>query len=105
MLILPFWEYSDTNEAGRRVQDFLSSTTFELIYNKKDPHRYLHYNDRGSTPDLLLITADIYKITKRTVLNDPGLGHRHVLAEIELPKANQRPFSPTKISWNFRKAN
>ncbi|GFS94744.1 hypothetical protein NPIL_509741 [Nephila pilipes] len=28
----------DTNEAGGRVQDFLSSSTFELVYNKEDPH-------------------------------------------------------------------
>ncbi|GIX67832.1 hypothetical protein CEXT_214621 [Caerostris extrusa] len=28
----PSWGYSDTNEAGRRVHDFLCSATFELIY-------------------------------------------------------------------------
>ncbi|GIY82785.1 hypothetical protein CEXT_276901 [Caerostris extrusa] len=33
----PPWGYSDPNEAGRRVHDFLCSTTFELIYDKKIP--------------------------------------------------------------------
>lgn len=32
----PIWGYSGPNEAGRIVQDFLSSTTFELIlYSRK----------------------------------------------------------------------
>ncbi|GFT63009.1 hypothetical protein NPIL_685061 [Nephila pilipes] len=83
----PIGVYSDTNEAGGRVQDFLISSTFELVYNKGDPHTDLHYNDRRFTPDLLMVTADLYKFTKRTVLKDPGSGHRQMAA-------------PTFISYN-----
>ncbi|KAG8192562.1 hypothetical protein JTE90_015197 [Oedothorax gibbosus] len=101
----PVWGYSDTNKAGRRVQDFLSSSNFELIFNKRDPHTYLHYNGRSTTPDLLMVTADLHSFTKRSIMKDPGSGHRQVLAEIMIPKAEQRPFTPSKTSWNFKKAN
>ncbi|GFU51679.1 hypothetical protein NPIL_147801 [Nephila pilipes] len=33
----PKWGYSNTNESGGRVQNFLSSSIFELVYNKEDP--------------------------------------------------------------------
>ncbi|GFT30370.1 hypothetical protein NPIL_342001 [Nephila pilipes] len=92
------WGYSDTNEAGGRVQDFLSSSTFELVYNKEDPHTYLHYNGKSFTPDLLMVSADLYTFTKRTVLKDPGSGHGQVLVEVERLGADQRPFSSSKTS-------
>ncbi|GFS28449.1 hypothetical protein NPIL_76731 [Nephila pilipes] len=92
------WGYSDTNEAGGRVQDFLSSSTFELVYNKEDLHTYLHYNGRSVTPDLWMVTADLYKFTKRAILKDPGSDHRQVLAEGEIPRADQRPFPSSNSS-------
>ncbi|GIY78090.1 uncharacterized protein CEXT_566191 [Caerostris extrusa] len=52
-----------------------------------------------------MVTADLYKLTKRSVLKDPGSGHRQELAEIEIPRADERPFSRSKVSWNFKKAN
>ncbi|GFT05535.1 hypothetical protein NPIL_576971 [Nephila pilipes] len=99
------WGYSDTNEAGGRFQDFLSSSTFELVYSKADPHTYLHYNGRSFTPNLLMVTTDFYKFTKRAVLKDPCSGHRQELAEVEIHKADQRPFSSSKTSCSFKKAN
>ncbi|GFY74431.1 hypothetical protein TNIN_76531 [Trichonephila inaurata madagascariensis] len=100
----PVWRYSDTNEAGRTVRDFLSSTTFELLCNKKDPRTYLYYNGKSTTPDLLIVTADL-SLTKRTNLKDPGSGSRQVLAETEIPNTDQRPFPPSKIAWDFKETN
>ncbi|GFU36006.1 hypothetical protein NPIL_254471 [Nephila pilipes] len=60
----PMWCYSDINEARERVQEFLSSSTFELVNNKEDPYTYLHYNGSSYMPDLLMATADLYKFTK-----------------------------------------
>ncbi|GFT41939.1 hypothetical protein NPIL_507771 [Nephila pilipes] len=34
----PVWGYFVTNEAGGRVQVFLSSSTFELVCNKENHH-------------------------------------------------------------------
>ncbi|XP_035229941.1 uncharacterized protein LOC118201889 [Stegodyphus dumicola] len=101
----PMWGYSDTNEAGRSVQDLLRSTAFKLIYDKKDPHTYLHYTGKCTIPDLLMVTDDLYNLTKHSVLKDPGSRHRQVLAEVKIPKLDWIPFSPSKVSWNFKKAN
>ncbi|XP_035213900.1 uncharacterized protein LOC118187733 [Stegodyphus dumicola] len=94
----PMFGYSDTNEAGRRVQDLFSSTTFELMYKKNYPHTYLHYTGKSTTPDLLIVTADLYNLTKCRILKDLGSGHRQVLAEVKVPKADRRPFLPSKVS-------
>ncbi|GFS33878.1 hypothetical protein TNIN_443431 [Trichonephila inaurata madagascariensis] len=55
----PVWTYSDTNEAGRRVQDFLRSITFELLYKKQRPYSYLPYNGKSTAPNLLMVTTDL----------------------------------------------
>ncbi|GFV43482.1 hypothetical protein TNCV_4592061 [Trichonephila clavipes] len=52
-----------------------------------------------------MVTPDLFNLTKRSVLKDHGSGHREVLTEIEIPNADQRPFSPSKISRNFKKTN
>ncbi|GFU09327.1 hypothetical protein NPIL_138101 [Nephila pilipes] len=67
-----------TNEAEERVQDFLNPSTFELVYNKEDPHTYLYHNGRRFTPEQLMRFADLYKFTKGAILKDPGSVHRQV---------------------------
>ncbi|GFS98400.1 hypothetical protein NPIL_383231, partial [Nephila pilipes] len=64
-----------TNEAEERVQDFLNPSTFELVYNKEDPHTYLYHNGRRLTPEQLMRFADLYKFTKGAILKDPGSVH------------------------------
>ncbi|GIY09041.1 hemicentin-1 [Caerostris extrusa] len=39
--------------------------------------------------DLLLVSADLSQSTKRNVLENPGSGHRQILAEISFPVKNR----------------
>ncbi|GFU43047.1 hypothetical protein NPIL_456761 [Nephila pilipes] len=55
----PMWYYSDTNEAEGRVQDFLSSSTFEFVYNKEDPQ--IQYLQTGTVPADWRIFITIHK--------------------------------------------
>ncbi|GIX71338.1 uncharacterized protein LOC103523941 [Caerostris extrusa] len=81
--------YNDTNHSGKEVEDSRNISNLELIYNCNDPHTFLHYNGTKSNPDLLLASADLSQSTKRSVLEDPGSGHREILAEISFPVKNR----------------
>ncbi|GIX75886.1 hypothetical protein CEXT_416191 [Caerostris extrusa] len=81
----PKWGCNDTNHSGKEVEDLLNTSTLELIYNCNDPHTFLHYNGTKPNPNLLLVSADLSQSTKRSVLEDPGSGHRQILAEISFP--------------------
>ena len=98
------WGYKDRNAAGKEIEDILNSTFMELIYKTGDPHTYLHYNGTLSSPDLLLVSSDISPCTERFILNDPGSGHRPVIANIQLFKQRKEP-QIIRTSWNFKKAN
>jgi hypothetical protein len=99
------WGYKDTNTAGKEMEDLLNTSTLELIYNNTDPPTYLHYNGVQTTPDLSLVSSDISANTKRTILDDPGSGHKPVIAETPINRQQRTPDSYIRISWNFKKAN
>ena len=94
----------DSNEAGKSVEDLLNSSIFELIYNSNVSHAYLQNNGTCTTRDLLLVTLDINDLTKRAVLDSPGSGHRHIIADISFGSPSKQSISSSKTSWNFKKA-
>jgi len=69
------------------------------------PSTYLHFNGAKTTPDLLIVSSDNSANTKRIILDDPGSGHRPVIAKVTLSQ-RQRILDPyIRTSWNFKKAN
>ncbi|VDN97702.1 unnamed protein product [Rodentolepis nana] len=58
----------------------LNNNPLELIYSNEDPATYLHYNGTRTTPDLLLGSSDISELTRRKINDDPGSGHKPVIA-------------------------
>ena len=101
----PEWGYKDTNTAGKELEDLLNTSTLELIYDDTHPPTYLHYNGALTTPDLLLISSDISTNAKRIILDDPGSGHKLVVAEIPFTWQQKITDPHIKTSWNFKKAN
>ena len=100
----PLWGYSNTTPPGEILEDFLNSTNLELIYKSTDPPTYLHYNGNGTNPDLLFVSSDIADKTTRKVIEDPGSGHRIVIAKIRYQNKISQKSSP-RVSWNFKKAD
>ena len=98
------WGYISTTTIGQIFEDFLDTSNMELVYNNTDPPTYIHYSGTGTNPDLLFVSSDISSATSRKVIEDPGSGHRIVLANIQLPTPNNNCFR-SKPSWNFKKAN
>jgi len=82
----PKWGDKDTNAAGKEMEDLLNTSILELIYDDTDPPTHLHFNGAQTTPDLLLVSSNISANTKRVILDDPGLGHKPVIA-----KKNRHP--------------
>ncbi|GFY67172.1 hypothetical protein TNIN_64831 [Trichonephila inaurata madagascariensis] len=89
----------------KSVEDLLNSSTFELIYNYSDLHTYLHYNETSTSSDLLLVTSDISEPSRRYVIEDPGSGHRQVIAEVSLGSPCKHSMSFSRVSWNFKEAD
>ncbi|VDO15438.1 unnamed protein product [Rodentolepis nana] len=83
----------------------LNSNILELIYSNEDPATYLHYNGSRTTPDLLLASSDISEHTHRKIIDDPGSGHKPVIASITIGSKSISRKVPTKLSWNFKKAD
>ena len=101
----PKWGYKDTNTAGREMEDLLNTSDLELLHNDTHPSTYLRFNGAQTTPDLLLVCSNISANSKRIILDDPGSGHRPVIAKITLTQ-QQRILDPyIRTSWNFKKAN
>lgn len=97
--------YNLSNAAGIEFEDLLNSSPLELIYNSDDPPTYIHYSGSGTSPDLSCVSSDICAFTKRSVVEDPGSGHRQVVASINIHLPAVRFKSNPKKSWNFKKAN
>ncbi|VDO02713.1 unnamed protein product [Rodentolepis nana] len=70
------------------------------------------------TRDLLLASSDISEHTRRisswlqatsasihAALDDPGSGHKPVITRITMSNKCMTPKMPTKLSWNFKKAD
>ena len=49
------------------------------------------------------MSSDIAEYTHRKIIEDPGSGHRAVIATIKCK--NDCPERNTRHSWNFKKAN
>ena len=75
----PDWGYTDINNAGHTIKDYVLSNGVELLYNTDDTPTYLHYNGTTSNPDLTLASTDIIDRCKRNIISDPGLGHRAII--------------------------
>ncbi|VDO11671.1 unnamed protein product [Rodentolepis nana] len=73
-----------TNHIGKEIEDMLNINPLELIYSNEDPTTYLHYNGTRTIPDLLLPSSDISEHTRRKIIDDPGSGHKPVIAKAEL---------------------
>ncbi|VDO12390.1 unnamed protein product [Rodentolepis nana] len=71
----------------------------------EDPAAYLHYNGSRTTPDLLLASSVISEHTHRKIIDDPGSGHKPVIASITFGSKSMSRKVPTKLSWNFKKAD
>lgn len=54
------WGYNYTTPPGDILEDFISSAHLQLIYNPTDPPTSLHYNGKGTNPDLLFVSSDIF---------------------------------------------
>nr|CDS31997.1 hypothetical protein HmN_000397500 [Hymenolepis microstoma]CUU97691.1 hypothetical transcript [Hymenolepis microstoma] len=76
------WGYRNRNTAGKEIEDILNSSPLELIYSEENPATYLHYSGTRTTSNLLLISSDISDITQREIIDDPGSGHKPVIASI-----------------------
>jgi hypothetical protein len=95
----------DTNTAGREMEDLFNNSILELLYNDTDPFSFLHFSGVQTTPDLLLVSSDISANTKRIILDDPGSGHRLVIAKVTLTQQQRRLDPYIRTSWNFKKSN
>jgi len=85
------------------MEDLLNTSTLELIYNDTDPSTYLHFTGAQTPSDLLLVSSDISTNTYRIILDDPGSGHKPVIAKRTWQQRIMDPYIRTP--WNFKKAN
>ena len=53
----------------------------------------------------MIVSADLYDQTGRTVLKDCGRDHRMILADISVSKERKGLRNCGKVLWNFRKGN
>nr|CDS26115.1 hypothetical protein HmN_000645500 [Hymenolepis microstoma] len=98
------WSYKNRNTAGKEIEDIFNSSPLELIYGDEDPATYLHYNGTRTNPNLLLVSSDISELTQRKIIDDPGSGHKTLIASIAINSKSMKPKMPTKILWKFKKA-
>jgi len=75
----PSWGYNYYNHAGRTIEEFLNSQKLELLYNPEDKKTFLHYSGSTTSPDLTMVSSDIYENSQKAVLEDLGSSHRAVL--------------------------
>ncbi|GIZ00107.1 hypothetical protein CEXT_286751 [Caerostris extrusa] len=97
------WGYGDMNAAGKEIDELLNSSLLDLIYDASDPPTYIHYNGSGSTPDLLCVSTVLSPFTNRIVIEDPGSGHRQIVASIVIQGQKTKPHYSQRKSWNFKK--
>ena len=98
------WGFNVITPPGQLVENFLNSTQMELFYRPTYPPTFLHYSGKGTNPDLLLVSSDISDTTTQKVIEDPGSGHRIVIASIKLSTQNTQKSKP-RLLWNFTKCN
>nr|CDS35174.1 hypothetical protein HmN_001002100 [Hymenolepis microstoma] len=99
------WDYKNRNTARKEIEDILNSSPLELIYSDEGPAIYLHYNGTRTTPVLLLVSSDISELTQSKIIDYPGFGHRPVIASITINSKSMTSKMPTRVLWNFKKAD
>nr|CDS32940.1 hypothetical protein HmN_000476700 [Hymenolepis microstoma] len=90
------WGYKNRNTARKEIEHILNSSPLELIYSNEDPATHLHYNGTRITLDFLLVSSHISELTQRVIIDDPGSGHKLVIASITINFKSMTPKVPTK---------
>lgn len=98
------WGYSTRDGPGKIMEEFINSNTIELVYKSSDIPTFLHYNGSLTNPYLLLVSSDITTNTERYVKEDPGSGHRMIVAKITPTKMKHKTKNTIRSTWNFKKA-
>ncbi|VDO02892.1 unnamed protein product [Rodentolepis nana] len=83
----------------------LNNNPLELICSNEDPATNLPYNGTRTIPDLRLASSDISEHTHRQIIDDPGSGYKPVTASITIGSKSRTRKVPTKLPWNFKKAD
>nr|CDS29376.1 selectin protein [Hymenolepis microstoma]CUU99916.1 selectin protein [Hymenolepis microstoma] len=92
------WGYKNRNTAGKEIEDILNSSPLEVIYNDEVPATHLHYNGIRTTPNLLLVSSDISELTQRKIIDNPGSGHKPVIASVTIKSTKSvTPKMPTRL--------
>nr|CDS26194.1 hypothetical protein HmN_000134700 [Hymenolepis microstoma] len=91
------WTYEGRNTAGKEIEDIINSSPLELIYSDEDPATYLHCNGTRTIADLLCVSSDISELTQRKIIDDPGSGHKPVIASSTIHSKCMTPKMPTKV--------
>ena len=76
----------------------------KMDYRTEDPPTFIHFSGSGSHPDLLLASSDISHNIKRNIIEDPGSGHRAIIASIKIDNI-QKNEQNRKLYWNFKKGD
>ncbi|KAG8185314.1 hypothetical protein JTE90_013005 [Oedothorax gibbosus] len=90
------------NQAGQTVEDFIDSNAMFLMYNPNDPNTFIHYCGSSTNPDLAMVSTNIADQYAKTVIGDPGSGHRMTKLTFEM-KTKVKNCVP-RVMWNFKKA-
>lgn len=68
----------------------------ELLYNPEDKKTLLHYSGNSTSPDLTMVSSDLYDDSQKTVLEELGSDHRPTLPSVKL-KASLYSFISKKF--------
>ncbi|GFT18761.1 hypothetical protein NPIL_515941 [Nephila pilipes] len=69
---------------GQTVEDFIDSNAMFLMYDPEHPNTFIHNSGSSTNPDLTMITTNIADQCIKTVIGDPGSGHRITKLIVEL---------------------
>ncbi|GFS75816.1 hypothetical protein NPIL_344821 [Nephila pilipes] len=87
---------------GQTVEASNDSNAMFLMYDFEDPDTFIHYSGSSTYPDLTMITTNVVDQCIKTVIGDPGSGHRITKLIVELKAKLKRDIR--KIKRNFKKA-
>ena len=102
----PSWGYSDVDNKGEEVENWLISNQLVLINHPDDPPTcYSRAWRTCSTPDLAMATDDLQGTSTREVCSQlGGSEHRPVIIHLN-QKVADSTCSRLQPSWNYKKAN
>ena len=87
------WGYNDTNQTCRTFEDSVNSITMEEVYNKNETvifiHSFIHSSGIGTKQDTEMVSSEIKDKMKRDITEDPGSGHRIVIASVNLDNKHE----------------